>query len=172
MAAAAREGRKVFLPRPPSHRGMSAEEIEFAVEETSTQVSGLFLRPRDADALYVLAHGAGAGMRHPFLEAMAERLGERGIATLRYQFPYMEEGRRYPNPVPLLEKTVRSAVHVASEMASGLPLVAGGKSLGARTAILVGEREWEAGKVSVKDLRTGEQTEVPLEKLTSILGGA
>ncbi len=111
---------------------MREEEVGFKIEGTSARVSGLLLKPRDAIALYVLAHGAGAGMRHSFLTAMAERLGERGIATLRYQFPYMEEGRRYPNPAPLLQATVRSAVHVASEMASGLPLVAGGKSLGGR----------------------------------------
>ena len=102
------------------------------VEGSSVQVSGLVLRPRDADALYVLAHGAGAGMHHPFLQSIAERLGELGIGTLRYQFPYMEEGRRYPNPAPLLEKTVRSAVVAASDIVPGIPLVAGGKSLGGR----------------------------------------
>ncbi len=95
-------------------------------------MSGLLLEPRNAIALFVLAHGAGAGMHHPFLQSIAERLGALGVGTLRYQFPYMEEGRRYPNPAPLLEKTVRSAVHAASKIAPGLPLVAGGKSLGAR----------------------------------------
>ncbi|MFQ5985819.1 MAG: alpha/beta family hydrolase [Thermoplasmata archaeon] len=111
---------------------MHSEDIAFAVEGTTAHVSGLLLRPRGASLLYVLAHGAGAGMRHPFLQAMAERLGERGIATLRYQFPYMEEGRRYPNPAHLLEATVQSAVRTAGDRASGLSLVAGGKSLGGR----------------------------------------
>ncbi len=108
------------------------EEVRFAVEGTSTTVSGILLRPRRALALYVLAHGAGAGMRHPFLESIAEGLAERGIGTLRYQFPYMEEGKRYPNPPALLETTVRSAVRFASENTSPLPLFAGGKSLGGR----------------------------------------
>lgn len=77
-------------------------------------MSGLFLRPQDTRALYVLAHGAGAGMRHPFLQAIAARLAEQGIKTLPYQFPNMEEGRRFPNPAPLFEATVRSAVLFAS----------------------------------------------------------
>ncbi len=108
------------------------EEVRFAVEGTSTSVSGILLRPRRALALYVLAHGAGAGMRHPFLESIAEGLAERGTGTLRYQFPYMEEGTRHPNPPALLEATVRSAVRFASEKTSPLPLFAGGKSLGGR----------------------------------------
>ncbi len=108
------------------------EEVRFAVEGTSTTVSGILLRPRRALGLYVLAHGAGAGMRHPFLESLARGLAGRDIGTLRYQFPYMEEGKRYPNPPPLLEKTVRSAVRFASEKTSPLPLLAGGKSLGGR----------------------------------------
>lgn len=120
---------------------MRAEEIEFAVEGTSTQVSGLLLRPRDVRALYVLAHGAGAGMRHPFLQSIAERLAEAGIGTLRYQFPYMEEGRRYPNPPALLETTVRSAVQFAAQRASEVPLLAGGKSLGGRMTSGTAARE-------------------------------
>ncbi len=109
-----------------------SKEVRISVEGTSITVSGLHLRPRDERALYVLAHGAGVGMRHPFLESLARGLAGRGIGTLRYQFPYMEEGKRYPNPPQLLEKTVRSAVRFASETSSPLPLLAGGKSLGGR----------------------------------------
>ena len=92
----------------------------------------LLVRPPDARLLYVLAHGAGAGMRHPFLENMAQRLAERGIATLRYQFPYMEHGSRRPDPPAVAEATVRAAVEEAARVAPGLPLVAGGKSFGGR----------------------------------------
>ena len=95
-------------------------------------VSGLLLRPEGARLLYVLAHGAGAGMRHPFLEVIAQRLAERGIATLRYQFPYMEQRGRRPDPPAVAAATVRAAVIEATRVAPGLPLVAGGKSFGGR----------------------------------------
>lgn len=86
-----------------------------------------------ARALYVFGHGAGAGMRHSFMEAVAQRLAEREVATFRYHFPYMEvRGRRRPNPPPVLVKTVRSAVAEAARLAPDLPLVAGGKSMGGR----------------------------------------
>ncbi|MFQ5919116.1 MAG: alpha/beta family hydrolase [Thermoplasmata archaeon] len=118
-----------------------SKELRIAVEGTSKSVSGLQLRPRRERALFVLAHGAGAGMRHPFLESLAEGLAERGIGTLRYQFPYMEEGKRYPNPPKLLEATVRSAVALAWKSASPLPLLAGGKSLGGRMTSQTAARE-------------------------------
>ena len=95
-------------------------------------VSALLLRPDNARLLYVLGHGAGAGMRHAFMERVATELGERGIATFRYQFPYMEAGRRPPDPPTVLEQTVRSAVATAHEQAPDLPLIAGGKSMGGR----------------------------------------
>src|SRR5690348_4913668 len=95
-------------------------------------VSGLLLRPAGARLLYVLAHGAGAGMRHPFLESISQRLAERGIATLRYQFPYMEQRARRPDPPAVAAATVRAAVAEAARVAPGLPLVAGGKSFGGR----------------------------------------
>jgi uncharacterized protein len=104
----------------------------FVATESSGEVSALLVRPRSASALYVFAHGAGAGMRHAFMEAVAGRLAERDIATLRYNFPYMESGRGGPNPAPVLVKTVRSAVAEAARLAPGLPLVAGGKSMGGR----------------------------------------
>jgi predicted alpha/beta-hydrolase family hydrolase len=96
------------------------------------EVSGILLRPADSWAGVVLAHGAGAGMRHPFMERIALALAERGLATFRYQFPYMEAGGGRPDPPGVLEATVRAAVDAAREMAPGLPLVAGGKSLGGR----------------------------------------
>ncbi len=95
-------------------------------------VSGLLLRPDGARLLYVLAHGAGAGMRHPFLEVVAQRLAERSIATLRYQFSYMEQRARRPDPPAVAAATVRAAVIEAARAAPGLPLVAGGKSFGGR----------------------------------------
>ena len=95
-------------------------------------VSGLLLRPADARLLYVLAHGAGAGMRHPFLESFAQRLADRSVATLRYQFPYMERRASRPDPPAVAAATVRAAVAEAARVAPGLPLVAGGKSFGGR----------------------------------------
>src|SRR5438445_13706487 len=96
------------------------------------QVSGILLRPPDAWAGYVLAHGAGAGMRHRFMEGIAQALAGRGMSTLRYQFPYLESGARRPDPPAVLEATVRAAVAAAREIMPGLPLVGGGKSLGGR----------------------------------------
>ena len=107
-------------------------ELRIAVGERAGDVSGLLLRPDGARLLYVLAHGAGAGMRHPFLETIAQRLAERSIATLRYQFPYMEQRARRPDPPAVAAATVRAVVTQAARVASGLPLVAGGKSFGGR----------------------------------------
>ena len=98
------------------------------------EVSGLLQEPPDARACYVLAHGAGAGMRHPFMTAIAGELAARGIATLRYQFPYMERGSRRPDPPPLAQATVRAAVSAAARELPQLPLFAGGKSFGGRMA--------------------------------------
>lgn len=97
-------------------------------------VSGLYLDPPGADALLVLGHGAGAGMRHPFMDGLAAALAARRVATLRYQFPYMEAGRRAPDRVPRLVATVRAAVECGLGLvgAAGRPLVAGGKSMGGR----------------------------------------
>jgi predicted alpha/beta-hydrolase family hydrolase len=104
-----------------------------AIDVGDTQrVSGLWLAPEASRAVYVFAHGAGAGMRHAFMEAAAQGLAERGIASLRYQFPYMERGSRRPDPPPLAQATVRAAVAVAAQRAPLLPLFAGGKSFGGR----------------------------------------
>jgi len=109
-----------------------ATELRVRVGEITGGVSALLVRPADARFLYVLAHGAGAGMRHPFLEAISQRLAEQGIATLRYQFPYMEQRARRPDPPAVAAAAVRAAVMEAARAAPGLPLVAGGKSFGGR----------------------------------------
>jgi predicted alpha/beta-hydrolase family hydrolase len=96
-------------------------------------------RPDGAWVMYVLAHGAGAGMRHPFLEALAAALAREGVATLRYQFPYREAGSRRIDPAPVLEARVREAVAAARE--HGLPLIAGGKSMGGRMTSQAQARE-------------------------------
>jgi predicted alpha/beta-hydrolase family hydrolase len=100
--------------------------------DAAHSVSGLLLAPPRPRALYLLAHGAGAGMAHPFMHAVASGLAERDIATLRYQFPYMEEGGRRPDPARLAHATVRAAAAAACRLAPALPLVAGGKSFGGR----------------------------------------
>jgi predicted alpha/beta-hydrolase family hydrolase len=111
---------------------MKAQSLSFAATESSGVVSGLLMMPRGARALYVFAHGAGAGMTHTFMTRMSEELAEQGIATLRYNFPYMERKARRPDPHPLLLATVQSAVAEATRHAHGLPLFAGGKSMGGR----------------------------------------
>jgi len=87
-------------------------------------------RPPEAWCLYVLAHGAGAGMRHPFLESLAGALAGEGVATLRYEFPYLEQGKKRIDPPPVLHARVREAVAAAAK--ERLPLFAGGKSMGGR----------------------------------------
>jgi uncharacterized protein len=96
------------------------------------RVSGLLLLPRDARAAYVLAHGAGAGMTHPFMAAVAAELGDRGIATLRYQFPSMEARAKRPDPPKVAQRAVRAAVAAARQHVGKLALFAGGKSFGGR----------------------------------------
>ena len=97
-----------------------------------TAVSALAMSPPSAEACLVLAHGAGAGMAHPFMQAVAEGLAERRIATLRYQFPYMEQGSKRTDAPPLAHATVRAAVACASARFAGVRLFAGGKSFGGR----------------------------------------
>src|SRR5438874_505193 len=119
----------------------TAAELTFTVSERLGRVSALLVRPAEARVLYVLAHGAGAGMRHPFLETIAQRLAERAIATLRYQFPYMEQRARRPDPSAVAEAAVRAAVQEAARAAPGLPLLAGGKSFGGRMTSSAQARE-------------------------------
>jgi predicted alpha/beta-hydrolase family hydrolase len=106
-----------------------AQEFTLAVDATH-RVSALLIAPPRALACYVLAHGAGAGMRHASMEAVARELADRSVATLRYQFPYMEQGTKRPDPPALCHATVRAAVTKAAELK--LPLIAGGRSFGGR----------------------------------------
>jgi uncharacterized protein len=95
-------------------------------------VSALLLRPDAPRACFVFAHGAGAGITHAFMETFTNGLGERGIATLRYQFPYMEKGGKRPDPPAIAQATVHAAVAQAARSFPGLGLIAGGKSFGGR----------------------------------------
>jgi len=109
----------------------TAQAMTFAVGD-SQRVSALLQAPTGSRACYVLAHGAGAGMAHPFMTAIANELATRGIATLRYQFPYMESGSKRPDPPKIAHAAVRAAVGEAGRLLPQLPLVAGGKSFGGR----------------------------------------
>jgi uncharacterized protein len=119
---------------------MTTREMKIAVPEAG-EVSAVLVRPAKAQRLLVLAHGAGAGMRHAFMEALAEELATAGVATLRYQFPYMEKRQRVPDRPAVLTATVRAAVRAAAEAAPELPLLAGGKSLGGRMTSLAASEE-------------------------------
>jgi predicted alpha/beta-hydrolase family hydrolase len=107
-------------------------ELEITVGDRIGRVAALLDLPIGARLVYVLAHGAGAGMRHPFLETVARALAARQIGTLRYQFPYMQQGARRPDPPAVAAATVRAAAAEAARVAPGVPLVAGGKSFGGR----------------------------------------
>ncbi len=106
------------------------EELRIPVGDAS--VSALLIRPPDAKALYLFAHGAGAGMTHRSMTSNAEGLATRGIATLRFQFPYMEKGSKRPDPPRIAHAAVRAAAEVAARAAPDLPLFAGGRSFGGR----------------------------------------
>ena len=95
-------------------------------------LSALLMKPRRARACFVFAHGAGAGMSHAFMEAIATGLYARGIATLRYQFPFMEKGSKRPDSPAVAQVAVRAAVAEARKRCRGMPLIAGGKSFGGR----------------------------------------
>lgn len=110
---------------------MSASPITIDVDE-STRVSGLLVVPDDAELAYVFAHGAGAGMAHTSMALVAEELAARRIATLRYQFPYMERGSKRTDPPKVCHATVRAAVAEARRLMPTLPLFAGGRSFGGR----------------------------------------
>jgi predicted alpha/beta-hydrolase family hydrolase len=110
---------------------VTQQELKLRIDSATT-VSALLLRPPSARACFVLAHGAGAGMTHPFMEQVASGLCDRGIATLRYQFAYMEKASRRPDPPALAHAAVRAAVAEAARCCQGLALIAGGKSFGGR----------------------------------------
>lgn len=108
-----------------------AKPLQIEIENNGS-VSALLLQPAQARACYVFAHGAGAGMTHPSMDAVAAGLAARGIATLRYQFPYMEKGRKRPDPPAIAHAAVRAAAAEAARCCPTLPLFAGGKSFGGR----------------------------------------
>ena len=111
---------------------MAVTELQLFISASVGSVSAILVRPSDAWLLYVMAHGAGAGMRHPFMQTVAENLGSRGVATFRYNFPYVDAGRKRPDHPAALEAAVAAAAKTAAELAPNLPLIAGGKSLGGR----------------------------------------
>src|SRR5437879_4973209 len=113
-----------------------SNDIQFFFSEKAVAGSGRRVTPSEARVLLVLAHGAGAGMRHRFMEDVAAKLAERGVATLRYQFPYMEKRTKRPDTEVMLTDTVRAAVATAKKQAGDLPLFAGGKSMGGRMTSL------------------------------------
>lgn len=118
----------------------SAQPVTLQVSESST-VSGLLDLPPNARACFVFAHGAGAGMQHASMATVADDLSQQGIATLRYQFPYMERGSRRPDPPALCHATVRAAVAESARVAPGLRLIAGGRSFGGRMTSQAQARE-------------------------------
>ena len=130
-------GKKSAIPRGRGKNGRKAD-VEAPAREVRVDlpngaaVSALLNLPVAANGLLVLAHGAGAGMTHPFLVALSKELNSTGIATFRYQFPYMEEHRRMPDSPSLLTATVAAAVNAAGKLAPSLPIFAGGKSMGGR----------------------------------------
>src|SRR3954453_8835597 len=119
------------LIRPTGPDLMTTQSLKVDIENAAS-VSALLLRPENARACFGFAHGAGAGMSHPFMETVATGLCERGIATLGYQFPYMEKGSKRPDPPAVAHAAVRAAVKEAARRCPGLPLIAGGKSFGGR----------------------------------------
>lgn len=119
----------------------SPKEIKIAITPEIGQVSALLMRPKDAWALLVLAHGAGTDMRHRSMETMSQALAEKGIATLRYNFPYKEKGGGRPDNKGVTSATVRGAVDAATKSTGDLPLFAGGRSFGGRMTSVAASQE-------------------------------
>jgi hypothetical protein len=124
---------------------MTVQALKLGIPVGNGRVSGLFLRPDDASALYLFAHGAGVGMAHPSMDANARGLAARGIATMRFQFPYMERGSGRPDPPPVAHAAIRFAAGAAANLAPDLPLFAGGRSYGGRMTSLAQSIEPIAG---------------------------
>jgi uncharacterized protein len=111
---------------------MAIRNLKFTATKSSGEVSGLLLLPENPKAVLVFAHGAGAPMDHPFMNKSADSLSEEDIGSMRYNFPYTENKSKRINPAPVLMETVRSAVNAVKESAPGIPVFAGGKSMGGR----------------------------------------
>ena len=122
-------------------KNIHVDKLKFQASRSSGEVSAVVTKPVDAGSLLVLAHGAGAGMNHPFMEALAGKLAEEKVAVFRYQFPYFENGKRSPDPPNILMAAVRSAIGTASAEFKDLPLFAGGKSLGGRMTSTAASKE-------------------------------
>jgi len=122
-----------------AHPGV--KELQFIINAKAGVVSGLLQKPDKSKALLVLAHGAGAGMWHKFMNDTAAGLAARGVATFRYQFPYMEKRIKRPDSEAVMLDTVRAAVATAQKLSDGLPLFAGGKSMGGRMTSLAAAQE-------------------------------
>jgi predicted alpha/beta-hydrolase family hydrolase len=116
---------------------VAAPEERLSIEDGRVRVSGLYARPTKPAATLVIAHGAGAGMEHPFLSGFSRAMNDEGVATLRFNFVYLENGRRSPDPEPLLREAWLAAFAAATARAKGEPVWAGGKSLGGRLASMV-----------------------------------
>lgn len=111
---------------------MKSIEFDLVAGATGRSVSAIFQAPDEFDAVYVFAHGAGANMRHAFMQSLADQLADQRIATLRYNFPYMQAGGKRPDAPGILEATVRAAIDKGTSLAGGKPVIAGGKSMGGR----------------------------------------
>jgi uncharacterized protein len=122
----------------------TAEHKAFTFQAGERKLSGLWTSARDELAVAIVAHGAGAGMEHPFMTGAAEGLAEGGISAMRFNFPYVEEGRRSPDRAPVLVQAWRAALEEAGRRGEGLPLVASGKSLGGRMASMLAAEEGKA----------------------------
>ena len=120
---------------------IKTEKFNFQATKSSGKVSAVLMKPEEIKYFLVLAHGAGAGMNHPFMEMLSFKLAEKNFAVFRYQFPYFEKGKRSPDPPNILTATVRSAVETAFKSSNGLPLFAGGKSLGGRMTSTAASQE-------------------------------
>jgi uncharacterized protein len=120
---------------------IKTEKLHFQATKSSGNVSAVLITPEDAKYLLVLAHGAGAGMNHPFMEMLSEKLSKKNFAVFRFQFPYFEKGKRSPDPPNILTATVRSAIETASNKLKDLPVYAGGKSLGGRMTSTAASKE-------------------------------
>lgn len=126
---------------------MSTKRLKFEASSSSGSVSAILLTPPKPKAIYVFGHGAGAGMEHPFMVRAAIELEKCSIASLRYNFPYMEEGRKGPNPPWIMQATTRSAVDVVRKLKINLPILMGGKSMGGRMSSMA------AGNEKIEDVQ-------------------
>ncbi len=117
------------------------KNIIFSASKSSGEVSGKLLIPSKAKFVLVFAHGAGAGMEHPFMENVSSYLADEGVATLRFNFPFTEKKKKSPDPAPILIATIKSAIDAAKKYSKGIPLFAGGKSMGGRMTSMAASKE-------------------------------